>query len=78
MIVALLHHKGGVGKTTLALHLAGEFASRGKRVTSAAARACRAPSASSAWRATRYIAKRLSWPAMRITSSSTGRRASPA
>src|SRR5271169_3169888 len=32
MIVALLNHKGGVGKTTLALHLAGEWAREGKRV----------------------------------------------
>jgi len=33
MIVALLNHKGGVGKTTLALHLAGEWAHQGRRVT---------------------------------------------
>ncbi|WP_258768729.1 ParA family protein [Bradyrhizobium arachidis] len=33
MIVAVLNQKGRVGKATLALHLAGEWASRGKRVT---------------------------------------------
>jgi chromosome partitioning protein len=33
MIVALLNQKGGVGKTTLALHPAGAWARRGKRIT---------------------------------------------
>ncbi|MES1937520.1 ParA family partition ATPase [Salinisphaera hydrothermalis] len=32
MIVALLNQKGGVGKTTLATHIAGELALRGRRV----------------------------------------------
>src|SRR5690349_7027634 len=32
-VVALLNQKGGAGKTTLATHLAGEFAARGQRVT---------------------------------------------
>lgn len=33
MIVALLNQKGGVGKTTLALHLAGAWSAQGRRVT---------------------------------------------
>ena len=33
MIVALLNQQGGVGKTTLALHLAGVWACQGHRIT---------------------------------------------
>ncbi len=33
MIVALLNQKGGVGKTTLGLHIAGEWARRGETVS---------------------------------------------
>jgi len=33
MIVAFLNQKGGVGKTTLALHLAGQWSREGERVT---------------------------------------------
>jgi chromosome partitioning protein len=32
VIVAFLNHKGGVGKTTLALHVAGAWAAQGKRL----------------------------------------------
>jgi cellulose biosynthesis protein BcsQ len=32
MIIALLNQKGGAGKTTLALHLADQWARKGKRV----------------------------------------------
>ncbi len=32
MIVAFLNHKGGAGRTTLALHVAGAWAAQGKRV----------------------------------------------
>src|SRR5262249_43170221 len=32
MIVAFLNHKGGVGKTTFALHVAGAWAAQGKHI----------------------------------------------
>jgi len=93
MIVALLNQKGGVGKTTLALHLAGEWARQGQRVTlidadpqSSAltgpnkerAKVCTVSSASSVLPAIRCIAKRRSSPVTPITSSSTDRPALPA
>jgi nitrogenase subunit NifH len=41
MIVALLNQKGGVGKTTLATHIAGELAMRGQHVDAAGCRPAR-------------------------------------
>src|SRR5215470_1230661 len=32
MIIAFVNHKGGVGKTTLALHVAGAWTAQGKRI----------------------------------------------
>ncbi len=77
MIVALLNQKGGVGKTTLALHLAGEWARQGRRVTlidadprvrrwtgrnSAPGKVCRGCSVRSGLPGTRCTGKPPSWP----------------
>ena len=93
MIVALLNQKGGVGKTTLALHLAGAWARQGRRVTlidadpqssaldwseqRSARRTSGSRSASSASRATRFTVKRPRSPAASIMSSSTGPASPP-
>lgn len=81
MIVAL-NQKGGVGKTTLALHLAGEWARRGSASfsstpipkaprstgrSSEGTKAWRACLVSSVWREIRFIAKRPSWREAPIT-----------
>ena len=92
MIVALLNQKGGVGKTTLALHLAGAWARQGRRVTLIDAdpqssaldwseqrtrEGLPVPSVSSALRATRFTVKRPPSPAASIMSSSTGPASPP-
>jgi len=79
MILALLNQKGGVGKTTLATHIAGELALRGQHVVLLDAD----PQGSSLdWtqrRSQQGLPRLFSAVglAREITSSSTARRASP-
>ena len=87
MIVALLNQKGGVGKTTLATHIAGELAMRGQHVVLLDAdpqgssldwtqrrsqQACHGCSAPWASHAKRCIRKRQNSPDGPITSSLMG------
>jgi Mrp family chromosome partitioning ATPase len=64
MIIALLNQKGGVGKTTLATHIAGELAMQGNSVRSV-------------WQEKRCIRKRRNSPGAATTSSSTVRLGLP-